>query len=218
MLQLSDEQMQARGVVNDTCSLGFDHVITVTNVHTFKQAFKITESHSAPILFKKFFHDPAARCEEIAQREKHKRISFTSVNLRGFGNLYVSGLTPTDKVNMTINEFFKVTETALPNNMSYYASFVRFLEDRTVYGNTPDDVFSGRTDTNFLANFPDDIVSMSMHAAANTNSFAMQYMGKKMWIFMKPSEILRDCDPIATPPILCLKGSEKDFFADKVMS
>jgi hypothetical protein len=101
--------------------------------------------------------------------------------------------------------------------MSMYAAFLEFRHSPS-RGNSPDDIFQDVfTDHGFLSNFREDLISTALHAAPAAQSYSIQYLGTKIWIFLPPSHHNRFHIfnfPSSVPEV----GSEAEYFLSKVHS
>lgn len=117
---------------------------------------------------------------------------------------------PLGHVETTLGE--AMSAASRNDGTSLFASFVTFLDKRGIeialnYPNV--DII---TDTNFISNFAEDVVSSRLHAAVPIESFAMQLQGKKLWLFMPPSQT-QQFSPIGHGPSFLTTGTEERYFA-----
>ena len=115
-------------------------------------------------------------------------------------------------VNTTLGE--ALSAVSRNDGTSLFASFVTFLDKRGIdiaLNNATIDIV---TDTNFISNFAHDVISSRLHAAVPIESFAMQLQGKKLWLFMPPSDT-QNFSPIGHGPSFLTTGNEEKYFASK---
>jgi hypothetical protein len=80
---------------------------------------------------------------------------------------------------MRLGDFYEES-SKLPSNRALYASFVQFLNASSVSdsSNSITNNLKVKADTNFISNFPHDIIATPIHAAPLAHSYALQYLGK----------------------------------------
>jgi hypothetical protein len=117
---------------------------------------------------------------------------------------------------MKLREFFQKPYEK-DTNIAAYASFLKFLKPNVVRdeNNTPiEDYIPMRTDTNFMSNFPRDVIASPIHASPTAHSYSFQLVGKKMWLLMSPED-MESYHAINTPSTMIMKGSEAEYFMKK---
>jgi hypothetical protein len=167
-------------------------------------------------LFKGFLHDSAAKWKELERDHADAILSFTNLNFTNYGSMWTAGVKSANKLEMKLGDFFNqpVDKNA---SSAPYASFLAFLKPKTIRDDNNEaleDHLEIRADTNFVSNFPRDVLATPIHAAPTGHSFAFQMVGKKLWLLMSPEE-MEKYSPICTPATLLTKGSEREFFASK---
>jgi len=194
----------------ETCDVAMQSVKTIYGVHDFATAATIIAAHKEPLLFKGYIKDPAAKWAAMEKTVADQPIPFNNMELNSFGNMWLSGNTLKDHSNYTIPEILakKMDPDA---KEAQYASFATFLDmshptlnDETV----PTNVLR---DTNFVSNFPQDVLGTAIHGAPMAESFSIMYVGRKLWL-MAPPHNMEKFDALSTPPTMLLKGSEKQYF------
>ncbi|RYG67368.1 hypothetical protein EON64_07595 [archaeon] len=214
-LKIPYEDILRRSEVSQTCSAAFEHAKTIEGVHTYEEAVKIIKAsgYKEPLKFKGFLTDPLGKWQKIETEHHDTFLSFTYLNLTGYGSVWTAGGRPEEKVDLQLGTFF---DLPVEQHRAPYASFLTFLKPRTVVddaGHELGDYVSVRADTNFLGNFPRDVMATPIHAAAYPNTYALQYIGTKLWVFMSPEDMER-YNPINSPSTLLQTGSEAAFFRD----
>ena len=202
--------------VSETCDVGLEHVRIIDNVRSFKQADDIIEENPwQPVLFKNFLDDAPTRWNEIYEEHKDTVLTFSKMKTKAFGNLYQSGAVKImDKVEQKLSDYLDNSFKGNANE-TLYAAFLE-LPRSSVRGNSENDIFqNARVDQAFLSNFKEDILGTPLHAAPATQSYTLQYTGKKMWLFVSPKD-MDSLDVMNFPSTVPLAGSEKDFFLKKV--
>ena len=193
--------------ISSTCdNVKFDHISVYHDIHDFVSAQKIVEKLDRPALFKGYVKEPAARFASMGLDEKV--VLFSEVEITSFGNIFLGGLSPVGSVNRTLGEVLN-SDTDLSATKALYASFQSFLDIQTADPTIPTNVMA---DTNFVSNFPRDVLSTHIHAAPLIDSFAVQYLGRKVWVMVAPED-MESYNPISSPATYVTRGSEKEFFS-----
>jgi hypothetical protein len=195
----------------DNCNVPMQAIKSITGVHDFATASAIIAAHDEPLLFKRYIKNPAEKWATIEATTKDTSLTYDVLELNGFGNMWLGGATKTkESVNATIREVLDMNVD--PNaKTAVYSSFSTFLDldhpsvkDETI----PSSIVK---DTNFISNFPQDIMATPLHSAPSAASFSIQYVGRKLWV-LAPPRIMETFDCFSTPPTKPLKGSEKQYF------
>jgi hypothetical protein len=216
---LDKSQFPNRANVLPTCNTSFQLVRTIHNIDRFDEAAKIIKdsNYLEPILFKNIIKNPAKKWDAIFNEYQETEITFTEINIVDFGNMWVGGSIPGEKVTVKLKEFFERTENS-DGNKTLFASFVKFVDPKYVADDSNDGFTQStsiQADTNFLSNFPYDVLATPIHAAPIVNSYSLQYVGRKMWLFIPPQE-MEQYDAVSTPATFLTKGNEADFFLRNV--
>lgn len=194
-----------------TCSVGFEEISTIRNVHTFDEVERIVANRMRPVLFKGFTNDVKGVWSYIEEHHKDAKLRFSHVKITSFGNMFMNGIEPHGDVTYTLHEAWNAA-TNNSSDESFFASFVPFLDkdstSRALNGGRADRI---KVDTNFVSNFQSDVLATHIHSAT-VNSFSVQLLGKKLWLFMSPQD-MEKYEPISTPPPFLLGGSEADYFS-----
>jgi hypothetical protein len=198
-------------VVGETCDdIIFKPVKTVRDIHDYASAREIIKQNAdGPILFKKYIESPAA--EFAAMNLQDTKLLFTVVNVTGFGNTWLGGLSPVGESHRTIEEVLN-DKNSSQSTQTLYASFKPFLNVTTMAHSDKHVPIDALVDTNFVSNFPKDVLSTHIHAATLIDSYALQYLGRKIWIMMSPTD-MEKYHPVSTPSTFLMKGSEKEHFS-----
>ena len=194
-----------------TCDVPMVEIKTFTGVHDFETVTKMISAHNEPLLFKGYIKNPVEKWADIEATVRDVPLAFDKMELNGFGNMWLSGVTKTGQyTNATIREV--LDSTFDPNDTTaLYSSFSTFLDlDSPTLKDeaTPTSVLK---DTNFVSNFPRDILATSLHSAPTAASFSIQYLGRKLWLLASPHH-MENFDLLSTPPTNPLAGSEKQYF------
>lgn len=203
----------SREGVHETCQTPFRHITTVHNVHSYEEVVRIAKERYEPILFKGFAKNMDERWKRIVDLSDHVPVRFGDVNITSFGNTFMKGIEVVGDLNMTLGEAVALAEDPeyTKSGKSFFASFVPFLSKEAMkiaLNSTDADLF--KIDTNFVSNFAEDVLATHVHAAL-VESHSIQLVGSKMWVFFSPDDF-ETLNPINTPTIWCLSGSEKKYF------
>eukprot|EP00602_Paraphysomonas_sp_CaronLab_P001210 CAMPEP_0185019912 /NCGR_PEP_ID=MMETSP1103-20130426/2501_1 /TAXON_ID=36769 /ORGANISM="Paraphysomonas bandaiensis, Strain Caron Lab Isolate" /LENGTH=373 /DNA_ID=CAMNT_0027550477 /DNA_START=141 /DNA_END=1262 /DNA_ORIENTATION=- len=199
--------------ITSTCNgNAFAHVKIVHNVHDMVTARKIAQRTKAPVLFKNFITDIDKKWDDIMGHHKDTEIDFTNMEIQSFGNTFLSGAKKSGTVHANVGDVLSMTE----QNTSLFASFTSFLDESSIpmlTGDVSKHNMHFLLDSNFISNFHDDVVSTEFHAAFGVRSYAFQFLGSKLWVFMHPRDTEKYLT-IVTPATMPIGGNEKQFFAD----
>lgn len=199
--------------VHETCETPFRHVTIMHNVHSYDEVQKITANRYEPILFKNFAPDMKERWEKIRDASLDTPVRFGDVRVTSFGNAFMKGIEVLGDVNMTLKEAVERADDPeySKTGRSFFASFIPFLtKDAMKIALNATNADHIKLDTNFVSNFAEDVLATHVHAAL-VESHSLQLVGNKMWIFFAPEEFEK-LNPINTPTIWVLDGSEKEYF------
>jgi hypothetical protein len=230
---LSLEKLQERAKVTSTCSVGFQNILTVTDVHDFSTALKMIDDAGGnqPVLFKSFIKDSINEWRKIENIHNDVKLSFSELEIKGRGSIWLSGVKPlksshdrsginiSSASDIKLKDFFALPSVTATQTI-YYASFISFLQRHSVRDNrnqSLEELLNIKADTNFVSNFPQDILATPIHASALGNSYSIQYVGKKLWVFLSPNE-MEQFSPVCSPSTLLLEGSEAQYLSSKVSS
>lgn len=202
--------------VNNHCNIPQQHVRIVENVHSFKQVKSYLENGYLgngwePVLFKKYLSDPEKKWESVVQKHKDDGLLFSEVEVLSFGNIFLPGIRAYGKVESTLAD--AVARATHPGNRSFFASFLPFLDpesSKLILGMTDEEYKSILIDTNFVSNFKSTVLATAVHSAVPPNSYGIQLMGRKLWVFVPPSE-MESFDAINVGPTILFSGSEADM-------
>jgi hypothetical protein len=152
--------------IQETCDTNaFSHVKTVHNVHDIVKARKIVITTGAPVVFKQFTLNQDKKIEELLEIEGDTMVDFTDMELETFGNLFFPGAKKLGRINDTLKNALQSAQ----EGKTLFASFTSFLTEKSipvVAGNITDKGIGFMLDSNFVSNFPNDLVSTEFHAAA----------------------------------------------------
>eukprot|EP01031_Cornospumella_fuschlensis_P040665 gene40665-49580_t len=100
-LTIPNEDILRRSEVSDTCSAAFEHVKTIEGVHSYAEVVKIVKAskNKEPIRFKGFIADPTAKWKKIESEHYDSMLSFTYLNLTGYGSMWTPGALPAERVD-----------------------------------------------------------------------------------------------------------------------
>jgi hypothetical protein len=217
-LRLTAEDVAHRSDVTQTCDAAFAHIPTIHNVHTFEGMKKVIAANKNrdALLFKGFLLNPEKQWADIAQSHENVSLSFTTLNFTSYGSMWTAGVKSGEKVEMSLGEFLTAPQDPT-SKTALYASFIQFLQSNVVVdatGKSIEEFIDVRADTNFLSNFPRDVLATPIHAAPLGNSFAFLYAGRKFWLMASP-ESMEKYHAINTPSTMLLSGSEKTYFTEE---
>ena len=202
----------ASGVANH-CNYPQEHVRLVEHVHSFSQVSSIIHKDFfrdgwEPILFKNFLPKAQEKWSDIAKKHENASLMFSEVTELSFGNMWMPGIKPHGKVETNLRNITLNAENS--SKESLFASFLPFLDkssSMSILNMTENEYGSIIIDTNFVSNFKQTILATSIHSAVPPNSFGIQLVGKKLWLFLPPAEMER-YDAINLGPTLLFDGSE----------
>jgi hypothetical protein len=200
--------MRASRELSASCDAKFEHIQTLYDIHDFATAQKFIQNSEKPLLFKGYVKNSAQKFADMKLDEK--LVLFSQVNITAFGNIWLGGLSPVGSTKKTLGEVLN-TEADVDATSALYASFQPFVDMDVSAGDTtvPPNVMA---DTNFVANFPRDVLSTHIHAAPLIESYSVQYLGRKVWIMVSPED-MEAYNPVSSPATYVTRGSEKEFFS-----
>lgn len=202
--------------VHTHCNYAQQHIRIVENVHSFTGVRRVIDKGWfgdgwEPILFKKFLLNPEEKWKKVIQKHKDSPLMFSEVEIKSFGNVFLPGIRNFGKVEATLLE--AVSEVERPSNRSFFASFAPFLDADTsklILNMTDDEYKSILIDTNFVSNFKETVLATAVHSAVPPNSYGIQLMGRKLWVFLPPDE-MESFDAINVGPTILFSGSEAEM-------
>ena len=212
---LYEAPSSVRGVHNH-CDFAQQHVRIVENVHSFRDVKKIVDKGLfgdgwEPILFKKFLVDPEEKWKRVIDKHKDAKLLFAEVDVKSFGNVFLPGIRNHGKVETTLEA--AVSEAERTNNSSFFASFAPFLDPETskqILKMSDEEYKSILIDTNFVSNFQETVLATAIHSAVPPNSYGIQLMGRKLWVFLPPNE-MESFDAVNVGPTILFSGSEAEM-------
>ena len=206
--------------VHNHCNFTQQHIRIAENVNTFGEVKKYLQQGLfgatwEPVLFKKFVGNPEKKWDAVMKEHHNASLLFSEVELKSFGNVFLPGIRSYGKIETTLGEAFSsATQTA---NHSYFASFAPFLDKDTskhILSMNDHEYKSILIDTNFVSNFEKTVLATAIHSAVPPNSYAVQLVGRKLWIFLPPDE-MEAFDAINVGPTILFSGSEAEMASKK---
>ena len=204
--------------VTTTCDYPQEHIRIIENVHSFSEVSAVLNrgiwgNGWSPILFKKFVKNPEDIWDRVVKKHGNTSLTFADAEVVSFGNVFLRGIKTFGKIQTTLSNVVSSAETLSASNRSFFASFLPFLDEessRDILNMTPDELKLMIIDTNFVSNFINDTTSTAIHSAAPPDSFGVQLVGRKLWIFVPPA-IMEQYDAVNMGPTVLLHGNEKSL-------
>jgi hypothetical protein len=157
-------------------------VKVVENV-TLEEAQKMVYDSNIPLLFKGIIKDSTKKGMEIINRLQESEEKFFSQSYDTYPYDFFRGSKLT--VNGADNKM-TVKEVMSPDN-TQYLSFEPFLIKDEIVDMVGEEVYAKTmTDTNFIGNFNETIMTASIHGAPSGISWALQMVGDKTWFMWSP--------------------------------
>lgn len=202
--------------VHEHCDFAQQHVRIVENVHSFTGVKQIIDRGIfgdgwEPILFKRFLQNPEEAWDTVLKRHHDAKLMFAHVDIKSFGNVFLPGIRNYGKIESTLDA--AMSEAQRSGNSSFFASFAPFLEPETskmILNMTDAEYKSILIDTNFVSNFQRTVLATAIHSAVPPNSYGIQLIGRKLWIFLPPKE-MESFNAINVGPTVLFSGSEAEM-------
>jgi hypothetical protein len=203
--------------VHGHCNFAQQHVRTVENVHTFGEVKQLLTRGLfgdgwEPVVFKHFLKDPEDKWNSVLEKHQDAEMLFSEVDLKSFGNVFLPGIRNHGKINTTLGA--AVSDARQPgNNVSYFASFAPFLDAETsqqILSMSDVEYKSILVDTNFVSNFHRTVLATAIHSAVPINSYSVQLVGRKLWVFLPPNE-MESFQAVNVGPTILFSGSEAEM-------
>ena len=188
---LPDTSVQSSTIEGNSLSCGninFTATLDIDNVRNFDEAMRIAVNLKGPVVFRKFIENSKEIWAKIFEENKNATFYQPEVEVKSFGNMFLPGTRVyLDRSrNISLGDFL----IRKGNGNSYYASFTSFLQPDTIekiLGLFATENFV--KDTNFISNFPADVFATPLHSATYVESYSLQLVGRKLWVWVPPSEM-----------------------------
>ena len=200
------------GVLPACDGIVFRDSVVMHDIHDFQRAAAIMRELNVPVVFKKFREDPQSLWTNVYSEYQSTKLTQTRVKYLSFGNMFMAG------TRTYIHDVFNITLSDIvdrDSETSYYASFASFLSYESLqnlFGNISKKFYR---DTNFISNFPDDVIASTLHSASYISSFSLQLLGKKVWVWVPPADMEEIGIISGHTANFHYKGSEADYMRKK---
>ena len=188
----NSEASTASGILSTCFNVPLEEYSTVRNVHDIPTATAMAKERMKPVLFKQFRQNPTALWGNISSKYSDTIFETAEIEHKSFGNFMMAGTRThtTRKQNVTMADILKARSDN-STGKQFYASFASFLDiesTKELLGQLPQNY---KRDTNFISNFDDHVMASPIHSTSYVTSYALQLLGKKIWIFIPP-EIMEE--------------------------